>query len=195
MANSRRRVLKLKVDKFLSDAITEALPYREPDFRKAAGDFVRGEFRQFGGVIESSSVTSNEIEVTWLQDLDAPDPLDEIVAMLEHGKLAPAAVLMELLLSDSPNDSAILYKLGMAYSDLNMLETAVNRLTRLLKIEPDHVNGQVAMGVALLRQGRNARALEQLQRAVALDPSNPWAQRTSAGACSRWGGRMRQLST
>ena len=40
----------------------------------------------------------------------------------------------------------------MAYSDTGNLDRGVELLRRLIVQEPDHVNGRVALGVALTRQ-------------------------------------------
>jgi len=133
-------------------------------------------------VIESSTATEYELEVVWLPDADRQDPVEALVAMLKGGRLPEAVVLMELLRSDSPDDPALLYNLGLSYSDLGMLETARTRLARLLQIDPEHANGHVALGVALTRQGKYKLACDELQRAVELDPHNPSAYR-NLGAC------------
>ena len=69
--------------------------------------------------------------------------------MLEHGEYKQAIFVLELLLSDRPDDPVLLYNLGMAYSDTGNLNHAVVLLRRLMAQEPDHINGRVALGVAL----------------------------------------------
>ena len=77
--------------------------------------------------------------------------------MLNKKQYAEAMPLMELLLSDNPDDTAILYNLGMAYSDKGELARAVACLGRLLELEPKNINGRVALGIALMRQGTARR--------------------------------------
>jgi tetratricopeptide (TPR) repeat protein len=76
----------------------------------------------------------------------------------------------------------LLYNLGMAYSDVGKLDRAVTLLRRLLTVQPGHANGRVALGTALVRQHRHEEARVELERAVADDPSNPWAH-SNLGAC------------
>jgi len=60
-------------------------------------------------------------------------------------------------------------------------------LRRLLEIDPHHINGRVALGVALMRQGQDKQAATELRRAVQDDPSNPYAQRNLGGCLLRLG--------
>jgi len=93
--------------------------------------------------------------------------------MLKQGEYREAILLLELLLSDQHDDPVLLYNLGMAYSDSGVLDRALVYLRRLMAVAPDHVNGRVALGVALSRQRNYAEAQSELSRAVADDPANP----------------------
>ena len=55
-------------------------------------------------------------------------------------------------------------------------------LEKALSLEPGHVNARIALAVARGRQGRNEEAIPLLERAVADDPKNLWAQR-NLGFC------------
>jgi hypothetical protein len=48
MINTRRRTLKLKIDRFVTEAITGAMGEPNADFRRVAQDFLRDRFRAFG---------------------------------------------------------------------------------------------------------------------------------------------------
>ena len=58
---------------------------------------------------------------------------------------------------------------------------------------PGHVNGRVALGVALMRQGQDKQAAMELRRAVQDDPNNPWAQRNLGGCLLRIGEHQEAL--
>ena len=88
-----------------------------------------------------------------------------------------AFFLLELFLSDEPENPDLLYNLGMAYSDQNNLERAIELLTKLVTNAPDHINGRVAMGVALLRAGKINEGISELETAVRQAPENLWAHR------------------
>ena len=70
----------------------------------------------------------------------------------------------------------------MATSNVGELDRAVLLLRRLMTVQPDHINGRVALGVALTRQRKYEDARTELARAVADAPTNPWAH-LNLGAC------------
>ncbi len=180
MANLPVRVLKLKLTRFDPGL----LPADEQERAKRAdaiSQWLRKHFHPFGGVIASLAFTSDEVRMEWIppreSDIRAP-----LMAMLQRGEVREAILLMELFLSDQPDNKEILYNLGMAYSDIGELDRSIVVLRRLLTLDGMHINGRVALGVALSRQGKNDEALVELQRAAVEDPDNPWAQR-NLGAC------------
>ncbi len=180
MANLPKRVLKLKLARFEPSLFPQD-EWRRGKLADAISQWLRRQFRQFGGVISSLIFTSDEVQVEWIpsQESDTSGP---IVAMLGRGEVREAIILMELLLSDDPDNTAMLYNLGMAYSDTGALDRSIVVLRRLLALEPANTNARVALGVALTRQEKNEQALVELQRAVSEAPDNPWAQR-NLGAC------------
>jgi len=177
-----KRVMRLKIAEFdLSVLPAEARTPGRAAFRDAASQFLRKQFRQLGGVIETLVFGPDTIEVTWTPERGGGDPMIPIAAMLTRGELQEGVTLLRFLLSDDPDNPDVLYNLGMVLSDLGQMDEAVVRLRRLVVVVPDHVNGLVALGVALTRQNANEQALPVLQRAVALNPDNVWAQRNLGG--------------
>jgi tetratricopeptide (TPR) repeat protein len=179
----KTRLLRLK----LADIDPSLLPDRvrpsSPSaFQDAVSGLLRVQLRQIGGLIESLAFTSDEVQVAWQPDRTGADPLTPITKMLEHGQYRESILLLELLLSDDPDNADLLYNLGMATSDTGVLDKAVLRLRRLVAIEPSHVNGRIALGVALTRQKKYEEARVELARAVDDDPGNPWAHRNLGGA-------------
>jgi tetratricopeptide (TPR) repeat protein len=139
---------------------------------------VRALFEPLGGVILALSVSQRGIRLTWQEDNRQPGVLQKMQALLSGGQAADGLLLLELFLSDEPENAGLLYALGRAYSDQNDLERALDLLSRLLEVAPEHVNGRVAKGAVLLRTGRIAEAVSELERAVRQDPENLWAHRT-----------------
>ena len=150
-------------------------------FRDAVQAYLQGEFGRFGGW-NSARVDARTIEVSWTPDRQPPDPVEQIVGKLQRGEHAGAITLLQLFLSDRPQDVNLLYSLGMALSDVGKLAEAEQYLQRAVELAPDMINARVALGVALQRQGQTARAIEVLRAAAARDPENLWAQR-NLGAC------------
>lgn len=54
---------------------------------------------------------------------------------------------------------------------------AEDHLNRAVELAPDFADALVALGVAQLRQQNLETAIETLQRAIAIEPDNPWAHR------------------
>jgi tetratricopeptide (TPR) repeat protein len=180
MARPKGRTLRIK----LSDIDRSLLPHDagiigSSTFQAATSQLLRGLFRPLGGMIESLAMARDEVMVTWQPGNVGIDP---VIKMLERGEYKEAILVLELLLSDQPDDPTLLYNLGMAHSDVGALDRAVVLLRRLMALAPDHVNGRIALGVALTRQRKYEDARPELERAVADEPTNPWAHR-NLGAC------------
>jgi tetratricopeptide (TPR) repeat protein len=116
-----------------------------PAFREAVRAYLQGEFNRFGGW-NRIQVGATTIEVSWTPDRQPPDPLEQIIGKLQHGDYGGAITLLQLFLSDRPNDLSILYNLGMALSDLGRLVEAQEHLQRAIELAPDHINARVALG-------------------------------------------------
>jgi len=71
--------------------------------------------------------------------------------------------------------------LQCTYSDKGEFERSVTNLRRLLELAPKHVNGRVALGVALMRQGQAKQAEAELRKAVQDEPANLFAQQNLGG--------------
>ncbi|MBI3782937.1 MAG: tetratricopeptide repeat protein [Deltaproteobacteria bacterium] len=156
-------------------------------FREAARSYLQGEFSRFGGWA-TVQVHAQNIEVSWTPDGQPPDPIEQIIGKLERRDYSGAITLLQLFLSDRPNDVNLLYNLGMALSDVGKVSEAAEHLQHAIDLAPDHINAHVALGVALQREGQSARAIEVLSAAVQQAPDNVWAQR-NLGACLLAAGR------
>ncbi len=166
----------------------EARDRNAPAFREAVRSYLQGEFGRFGGW-NTVQVDTRSIEVSWTPDGQPPDPLEQIIGKLQRQDYAGAITLLQLFLSDRPNDVNLLYNLGMALSDTGKLAEAAEHLQHAIDLAPDHTNARVALGVALQRQGATARALEVLRAAVQRAPDNVWAHR-NLGACFLAAGKL-----
>jgi tetratricopeptide (TPR) repeat protein len=100
-----------------------------------------------------------------------------IVQNLQQGRQAEGIQMLELMLSNRPDDPVVLYNLGLALSDAGRLEQAERCLRRAVELNSWDANIRVALGVALGRMHRHKEAADVLQAAVAQDEENPWAHR------------------
>jgi tetratricopeptide (TPR) repeat protein len=147
-------------------------------FENAIRERIRSAFQPLGGLIFAISVNKRTITMAWQDKPNQPAVLEAIAARLARGKSAQGLLLLELFLSDDPENPELLYMLGTAYSDQNDLERSIELLTRLVALAPERVNGRVAKGAALLRAGRIEEGVSDLETAVKLEPENLWAHRT-----------------
>ncbi len=138
---------------------------------------VQSAFDNLHGVIQTLTIGMTKIEVVWNDDLSRPDNLDQIAAILTQGNYLDGILLLEFFLSENPNNPDLFYNLGMAYSDQNKLTHAIGLLSRLMNIQPGHVNGRVALGIALIRNNETEAGVRELQTAAEQEPENLWAQR------------------
>jgi tetratricopeptide (TPR) repeat protein len=147
-------------------------------FQAAAAERIRSVFLALGGAILALSVSKRGIKLAWQAGDGQAEVLRKIEAMLSGENCADGRLLLELFLSDEPKNPELLYALGTAYCDENDLERALELLARLVEAAPEHVNGRVAKGAVLLRAGKIAEGVSELERAVRQDPENLWAHRT-----------------
>lgn len=158
---------------------------KKPKVRNIITDQVRSAFNNLDGVIQSISVSDNKIAVEWNADLSLTNKLDKIAALLTEGNYSDGILLLEFFRSASPDDPDVLYNLGMAYSDQSQLARSIEILSHLISIDPKHVNGRVALGVALLRSNKNEEGLRELTIAVENGTDNPWAHRNLGAVLAR----------
>jgi Flp pilus assembly protein TadD len=179
----------IPVDSFDSTLLPEdSRRFGTREFRAAVKRYLDDQLGAVGGW-RDIRVGDKSIEVRWTPSGTPADAVEHAVEKLKQGDYRDAVVLLQLLVSDQPNDVSIRYNLGMALSDLGRLDEAEEHLSQACTLEPDFVNAKVALGVALQRHGRADEAIEMLRGAVRLDPENPWAHR-NLGACLATANRL-----
>jgi tetratricopeptide (TPR) repeat protein len=177
--------LVLELNEYNLSLFPDAIGKEKSDFYDAVKDRVRIAFDHLNGVLKQITVGESRLEIVWQSGSDEVTHVQEIADVLTKGNYTDGILLLELFLSDDPDDEALLYNLGMAYSDQGNLERAIALLTRLVEIAPKHVNGRVALGVALLRNKKDDEGIKQLEIAVEEDPENLWAQRNLGASLMR----------
>ena len=159
-------------------------------FREAVREYLRREFQSFGGW-SNVLVDDWNIQVTWAPDSQAPDPLEQVIRKLRRGDYGPAVTLLELFLSDRPDDVRILFNLGIALGEIDRLDEAEKYLRRVVELAPAMTNACVALGGILQRSGKTSEATQVLREAIRREPDNPWTQRT-LGSCLLASGRIEE---
>jgi len=181
----------IPTDDFDSSLLSpEARTQRTVAFREAVREYLQREFRSFGGW-STVVVDDWNIQVTWAPDGKAPEPFEPIIRSLRAADHRRVATLLELFLSDRPNDVRLLYNLGIALAGVGRLEQAETRLRRLVELAPAMTNASIALSGVLQRNGKIGEAIQVLREAIGRDPENPWAQR-GLGACLMASGRTEE---
>ncbi|MCG6534853.1 MAG: tetratricopeptide repeat protein [Syntrophales bacterium LBB04] len=103
--------------------------------------------------------------------------LQHALNLLNASQFEKARPMLEELLSEKPDDTDVLYNLGMCYTEIGKPDLAIKTLSRLVDLQKDHSNVHVAMGYAYARLRNNSRAIECFLNALELDENNPYALR------------------
>jgi len=139
-------------------------------------DRIRAALSLLDGAIEILTIEPNgDIQINW-KPASKTNPIEKITEVLRSGKSDDGILLLEMFMSNDPNNEEVLYNLGMAVSDKGELKRAINLLTRLVKQAPAHTNGRVALGMAYLRSRKTEEGIKELQTAVSRAPDNLWAR-------------------
>lgn len=72
----------------------------------------------------------------------------------------------------APGDAAVLYNLGIAYSELGQYDEAIIRLKRAVQLDPGHAHALFGIGNAHHRMRKPEQALESFEKAVQADPND-----------------------
>ena len=91
---------------------------------------------------------------------------------LQLGRPAEAVTLLEPLARTRPDDAALAYLLGMAYLSSGAVDKGQLLIDRILR-HGDSAEARVLMGVAKRRAGELKEAVDDLGRAVELNPKLP----------------------
>jgi tetratricopeptide (TPR) repeat protein len=116
--------------------------------------------------------------MTFPRDADA---LDMIMPMLKEGKLAEAVPYLEAINKSEPGSAAVLYNLGLCYSELGQFDEAIIRLKRAVQLEPKHAHAWIGIGNAYHRMRKPEQALEAFTEALKINPNDGYTQRNLGG--------------
>jgi len=121
------------------------------------------------------------------------DRLSRALLLLASGQLDEARIYLEELLRQDPENTDLLYNLGLCYVDLGQLDQGRELLHRCLQLAPEHSHAYVALGVACQKKGDLPRAKEDAMQALAADPRNPVALKNLGAINGQEGDSLRAL--
>ncbi len=96
------------------------------------------------------------------------------------GEFESAAASFEAVLRDDPNNVKALVNLARTYVDLNRLEKASETINRALAADSTNADAYSVRGRIMNLNGEAQIAIESYQKAIALDPGNPFAKNNLA---------------
>lgn len=108
-------------------------------------------------------------------DLDVKTKM-AMTYLTEVNPMQGIAMLREVLAEDPKNELA-LYNMGMLSIQSGQYDRAIGRLKELVGINPDHTQGHLLLGIALMNTGDKAGAKEQFEKVKLLD-KDPAVQAT-----------------
>jgi len=170
---------KLSFDDFDLSLLGEPRPVVGSDeFNSQVTAFFAQQFREFGGRARAVIDDQNwEIEVAWTRESDWQDPKQKSLDLLNDGKIREALPILRTLYHSDPGDAEVLYRLGLAYSETSQFDQAALILEKLVTLDPTHLYGLVALGVAEISRGNLLIGQEWLGEALKLDPNDHLALR------------------
>lgn len=137
--------------------------------------------REYAGKNQTALVAVDDDEIQVFAFPGEVEPFELILSMLRAGRIKESVPLLEALDKVHPNDPAVLYNLGLAYSELGEFDEAIIRLKRVVAAEPTHAHAWTAIGVAYQRSGKPALALDAFKAAVDANPDDGYALRNYGG--------------
>jgi tetratricopeptide (TPR) repeat protein len=107
--------------------------------------------------------------------------IDDVIELLESGKLVQAKEILEEIIKSDPLNSEALYNLGMCFTELGQPGKAIPLLKRCVELKPDFANAFVALGFAYEKTNDTKSAEQHFLAAVKIDPNNSYASRNLGG--------------
>lgn len=195
MSKKQRRILELKLTpetrKFLPENARQAA---DSESNKAIVDAMRLIMSNLDGLVRSMSVEGDVVKIQWEQSLQDREPIESIIPFLRKKEFDKAILLLELFLSDEPDEPLYLYNLGMVYSDVGEFSRAIHLFKRLTAFVPDHTNAHIALGVALTRNGEMDDAVRHFELAISYEPDNALSHRNLGATLAELGRKEEAVS-
>ena len=92
------------------------------------------------------------------------------VGLLESGNPEAAAALLRHARAEEPSSASVLEALARASFDARRYDEAAAQFAELSDLQPDNDHARFGLGLARMRSGDPASAVEQLALAVAMRP-------------------------
>lgn len=101
----------------------------------------------------------------------------EGVELLRAGMYHEALTSFRLALREAPGDLAVLQQIAIAYTRIGMTDEAIKTYRSVLQRDRSAAGAHYGLAFLLLRDGRQAEAVEHLRAFLAAPPTGPDADR------------------
>jgi tetratricopeptide (TPR) repeat protein len=115
------------------------------------------------------------------------DLFDKALNYAERGQFEEAKDIFEGLVEENPEDSDLLYNLGMCHTELGEPKKAIELLNQSIQYNPLFANAYVALGVAYSKINDLKNAKQYLLKAISLSPDNSYALKNLGGIFGKEG--------
>jgi len=112
---------------------------------------------------------------------------DRALKYAERGQFEDAKDIFEELLKEDPEDSDLLYNLGMCHTEIGEPKKAIELLNQSIQYNPLFANAYIALGVAYSKIDDLKNAKQYLLKAISLSPDNSYALKNLGGIFGKEG--------
>jgi tetratricopeptide (TPR) repeat protein len=113
------------------------------------------------------------------------DLFDRALEHAKRGQFEDAKYIFEELLKEDPEDSNLLYNLGMCYTELGKPIKAIELLKQSIQYNPAFSNAYVALGVAYSKVSDLKNAKYYLLKSIEWSPDNSYALKNLGGVFAK----------
>jgi tetratricopeptide (TPR) repeat protein len=101
----------------------------------------------------------------------AEEIVNELVNLYNQGDLSVVVDKAQVLTEQYPKAFIVWNILGLATSQIGMLDEAIRAYNQAIKLKPDYADAYINMGVILKAQGKLAQAIEAYKKSITIDPN------------------------
>ncbi len=105
-----------------------------------------------------------------------PDLLRPAAVAAQHSRYQEAEAVWQRISVRNPASAEAYYNLGIAQTNQQKWEAAIESYGQAIVLEPDFVHAYFNLGQAQARLGRYQAATQSYRRVLALDPQEGWAE-------------------
>ncbi|MEA1910198.1 MAG: tetratricopeptide repeat protein [Spirochaetota bacterium] len=100
------------------------------------------------------------------------EQMDNVDKLLVDGEYSKAVDLLEGILCEEPDDKEAVWRIGIAFTELNELDKALKALDYFFEFKKDHPEAIEAYGCSHFKLGNYGLAKKYLEQAAELNPSS-----------------------